>query len=287
MEQGHRADGGPSGLPGTPVPALQTMSLDRIRAIACDAGAAIMEVYSGDFSVRAKHDASPLTEADLAAHAIIEARLREEFPQIPLLSEEGSEQVPYATRKHWRRYWLVDPLDGTKEFVKRNGQFTVNIALIDGNRPVAGVVHLPATGTTYWGAESAGSFKSTEAGDAVPIRCSAIPASGRLRVVGSSSHRSAETDRYLQALRRRYSDMSFLAVGSSIKICMVAEGAADIYPRFGPTMEWDTAAAHAILNTAGGRLIRHDTGEDLSYNKPDLLNQWFVAEAPRSGDGGK
>jgi len=263
------------------------ISLDRIRAIAADAGAAIMEVYSREFRVCAKHDASPLTEADLAAHAIIEGRLRDEFPQIPLLSEEGSEHVPYATRKHWRRYWLVDPLDGTKEFVKRNGQFTVNIALIDSNRPVAGVVHVPATGITYWGAESTGSFKSTEAGDAVPIRCGTVPPSGQLRVVGSSSHRSTETDRYLRALRRRYSELSFLAVGSSIKICMVAEGAADIYPRFGPTMEWDTAAAHAILNTAGGRLIRHDTGEDLSYNKPDLLNQWFVAEAARSGDGGE
>ena len=287
MEQGRRADGGPRELLGTSASALEMISLDRVRAIAADAGAAIMEVYSRDFSVRAKHDASPLTEADLAAHAIIEGRLREQFPQIPLLSEEGSEQVPYATRRQWRRYWLVDPLDGTKEFVKRNGQFTVNIALIDGNRPVAGVVHVPATGTTYWGAESAGSFKSSEAGDAVPIRCSTVPTSGRLRVVGSSSHRSAETDRYLQALRRRYSELSFLAVGSSIKICMVAEGAADIYPRFGPTMEWDTAAAHAILNTAGGRLIRHDTGEDLPYNKPDLLNQWFVAEAARSGHGGE
>ena len=145
MEQGRRADGGPRELLGTSASALEMISLDRVRAIAADAGAAIMEVYSRDFSVRAKHDASPLTEADLAAHAIIEGRLREEFPQIPLLSEEGSEQVPYATRKHWRRYWLVDPLDGTKEFVKRNGQFTVNIALIDGNRPVAGVVHVPAT----------------------------------------------------------------------------------------------------------------------------------------------
>lgn len=287
MEQGRRADGGPRELLGTPASVFEMISLDRIRAIASDAGAAIMEVYSRDFSVRAKPDASPLTEADLAAHAIIEGRLREEFPQIPLLSEESSEQAPYATRKHWRRYWLVDPLDGTKEFVKRNGQFTVNIALIDSNRPVAGVVHVPATGTTYWGAESTGSFKSTGAGDAVPIRCGTVPASGHLRVVGSSSHRSAETDRYLQALRRRYSELSFLAVGSSIKICMVAEGAADIYPRFGPTMEWDTAAAHAILNTAGGRLIRHDTGEDLSYNKPDLLNQWFVAEAARSGEVGE
>ena len=263
------------------------MSLDSIRAIAIDAGKAIMEVYSRDFSVRAKLDASPLTEADLAAHSIIERGLREQFPELPLLSEEGSEQVPYATRKQWQRYWLVDPLDGTKEFVKRNGQFTVNIALIDGNRPLAGVVHVPATGITYWGAEGTGAFKSTGTAATVPIRCSPMPTSGRLRVVGSSSHQSAETAAYLEALKQRYGELSFLAVGSSIKICMIAEGAADIYPRLAPTMEWDTAAAHAILNAAGGRLVRHDSGQELVYNKPNLLNKWFVAEAARSVGSGE
>jgi len=263
------------------------MSLDSIRAIAIDAGKAIMEVYSRDFSVRAKLDASPLTEADLAAHAIIERGLREQFPELPLLSEEGSEQVPYATRKQWQRYWLVDPLDGTKEFVKRNGQFTVNIALIDGNRPLAGVVHVPATEITYWGAAGTGAFKSTGTAAAVPIRCSPMPTGGRLRVVGSSSHQSAETAAYLEALKQRYGELSFLAVGSSIKICMIAEGAADIYPRLAPTMEWDTAAAHAILNAAGGRLVRHDSGQELVYNKPNLLNKWFVAEAARSAGSGE
>ena len=263
------------------------MSLDRICAIAAEAGVAIMEVYSRDFSVRTKHDDSPLTEADLAAHAIIQRRLEGEFPGLPLLSEEGSEHVSYGTRKQWQRYWLVDPLDGTKEFVKRNGQFTVNIALIHGNRPVAGVVHVPAAGITYWGAEGTGAFKSTGAASAVPIRCSPMPTSGRLRVVGSSSHQSAETAAYLEALKQRYSELSFLAVGSSIKICMVAEGAADVYPRLAPTMEWDTAAAHAILNAAGGRLVRHDSEQELVYNKPDLLNQWFVAEAARSAGCGE
>ncbi len=261
--------------------------LDRVRNIAAEAGAAILEVYAGDFSVRAKQDASPLTEADLAAHAIIERRLQEEFPEIPLLSEESSEQVPYAIREQWQRYWLVDPLDGTKEFVKRNGQFTVNIALIDGQRPVAGVVHVPVSGATYWGSEAAGAFKSTPADSEMPIRCSAMPASGRLRVVGSSSHQSAATGAYLDALKQRYGELSFLSFGSSIKICMVAEGAAHVYPRLAPTMEWDTAAAHAILNAAGGRLVRHDTGQDLPYNKPDLLNPWFVAEAPRNAGHGE
>ena len=246
-----------------------------------------MDVYSRNFSVRVKQDASPLTEADLAAHAIIERRLRQEFPELPLLSEESSEQVPYATRKHWQRYWLVDPLDGTKEFVKRNGQFTVNIALIDGNRPVAGVVHVPAGGATYWGAESTGSFKSEGSDSGIPIHCSAMPTRGRLRVVGSRSHQSAETAAFLDRLRERYSELSFLAFGSSIKICMVADGTADIYPRLAPTMEWDTAAAHAILNAAGGRLIRHSSGQELQYNKPDLLNPWFVAEAPRRADDGE
>ncbi len=262
------------------------MRLDVVRSIAAEAGAAVMAVYSRDFAVREKQDASPLTEADLAAHRIIERRLRAEFPRVPLLSEESAELAPYETRRQWRRYWLVDPLDGTKEFVKRNGQFTVNIACIEESRPVAGVVYVPATRTTYWGSVETGAFKSTAAGPARPIRCEAMPESGRLRVVGSSSHRSPETEAYLDDLRSRYSEISFLAVGSSIKICLVAEGSAHVYPRLAPTMEWDTAAAHAILSAAGGRLVQHQTGRDLPYNKPDLLNSWFIAQAPARTDHG-
>ena len=261
--------------------------LERVCEIAAEAGNAIMDVYSRDFSVRAKQDASPLTEADLAAHATIQRRLSDEFPQIPLLSEESSEQAVYSARAQWRRYWLVDPLDGTKEFVKRNGQFTVNIALIEGSRPVAGVVHVPVAKTTYWGSRQTGAFKSSEAGPAIPIRCAAMPAGGRLRVVASSSHQSPETAAFLEDLKKRYGELVLLAMGSSLKICMVAEGAADIYPRLAPTMEWDTAAAHAVLSAAGGRLVRHGSDQDLQYNKPDLLNPWFVAEAPRRPGSGE
>ncbi len=261
------------------------MHLDPILSIARQAGEAIMNVYSRRFSVRRKDDNSPLTEADTAAHQVIERRLRSEFPEIPVLSEEGAEIAPYAVRRDWERYWLVDPLDGTKEFVKRNGQFTVNIALMERGRPAAGVVYAPARGWMYWGSAGSGAFKAEAQGRATPIRCSEMPASGTLRIVGSSSHLSPATRSYIDGLRSRFSEIAFVAMGSSLKICLVAEGTADLYPRLAPTMEWDTAAAHAILNAAGGRLLKHGTDRELRYNKEDLLNGWFVAQASRAGDG--
>ena len=259
------------------------MHIDPILSIARQAGAAIMGVYSRGFSVRRKDDDSPLTEADTAAHRIIEGRLRSEYPGIPVLSEEAAEVAPYAVRRGWDRYWLVDPLDGTKEFVKRNGQFTVNIALVERGCPVAGVVYAPARDWMYWGSAGSGAFKAPGAGQAGPIRCSELPASGTLRVVGSRSHLSLQTRSYIDGLRSRFREIEFVAMGSSLKICLVAEGAADLYPRLAPTMEWDTAAAHAILNAAGGRLLEHGTECELRYNKEDLLNAWFVAEASRQG----
>ena len=260
------------------------MHLDSILSIARQAGTAIMSVYARGFSVRRKDDDSPLTEADTAAHRVIEGRLHSEFPGIPVLSEEAAEIAPYALRREWDRYWLVDPLDGTKEFVKRNGQFTVNIALMERGQPIAGVVYAPARDWMYWGSAGAGAFKADAQGQASPIRCSEIPASGTLRVVGSSSHLSPETRSYIDGLRSRYSEISFVAMGSSLKICLVAEGLADLYPRLAPTMEWDTAAAHAVLNAAGGRLFEHGTGRELRYNKEDLRNGWFVAEASRPAE---
>ena len=255
------------------------MRIEPIVPIARMAGAAVMRVYSREFRVQRKDDDSPLTEADMAAHRVITSRLRSDFPRIPVLSEESADVAPYESRRDWDRYWLVDPLDGTKEFVKRNGQFTVNIALIERGRPVAGVVYAPARDWMYWGATELGAFKQSTSGESSQIRCSSMPESGRLRVVGSSSHLSPETRSYVQFLRSRYSEISFLAMGSSLKICLVAEGAADLYPRLAPTMEWDTAAAHAILNAAGGRLLAYGTDEELRYNKEDLRNGWFVAES--------
>ncbi len=259
------------------------MRLDPVLSIARLAGAAIMSVYSRDFSVQRKDDDSPLTEADTAAHQIIERRLRSEFPGIPILSEESAELASYEVRREWDRYWLVDPLDGTKEFVKRNGQFTVNIAFIEGGCPLAGVVYAPARDWMYWGSAESGAFKADALGEANPIRCSALPEFGHLRVVGSSSHLSPETRAFVDRLKSSYSGITFLPMGSSLKICLVAEGEADLYPRLGPTMEWDTAAAHAILSAAGGSLLEHCTGRELRYNKEDLRNGWFVAEAARAG----
>ncbi len=253
------------------------MQLDFAIATAREAGAAILKIYERDFKIETKADSSPLTEADLAAHEIIVERLESEYPEIPVLSEESGDSAAYDIRKTWPRYWLVDPLDGTKEFIKRNGQFTVNIALIESNRPVAGVVYAPVKEWMYAGSVGAGAFKIEGSGDPVELQCPQIPVSGTLRVVGSLSHSSPEMESFIQDQQKKYDDVEFIAMGSSLKICLVAEGAADIYPRFGPTMEWDTAAAHAVIRAAGGSLTAHDSGEELPYNKENLLNGWFVA----------
>jgi 3'(2'), 5'-bisphosphate nucleotidase len=239
--------------------------------IAEAAGEVILEVYSRDFAVRLKDDRSPLTEADREANRIIDARLRALDGSVPLVSEESAPPDP-ATRRTWPRFWLVDPLDGTKEFLKRNGEFTVNIALVDDRRAVLGVVLAPAIGRLYYGALGAGAWRRDHAGAAKPIHVRS-PAAEPPRVVGSRSHPSGELADYLAALGPH----EITPMGSSLKICLVAEGAADVYPRFGPTSEWDTAAAQAILETAGGRMIDR-VGQPLRYNtKDDLLNPHFLA----------
>ena len=264
---------------------MQSKEIEVLLAVARQAGAAIMQVYSRPFSVERKADDSPLTEADTASHEVIASALREEFPGIPVLSEESADVAAYETRREWPRYWLVDPLDGTKEFVKRNGQFTVNIALMEAGRPVTGVVFAPARDWMYWGSKEGGAFKAEAERAPVPIRCRPLPESEALRVVASSSHLSPETSDFLEGLRARYGELSFVQMGSSLKICLVAEGAADLYPRLAPTMEWDTAAAHAVLNAAGGALLQHGTWRELPYNKEDLRNGWFVAGPAPSAEG--
>ena len=240
--------------------------------IARQAGDAILEIYKTDFDVTTKADTSPLTEADLASQRRI-AELARLTPEIPLLSEESAE-VPYATRRTWRSFWLVDPLDGTKEFVKRNGEFTVNIALIEGGRPVLGVVHAPDLNLTYAAADGHGASRWEGDAEPEPIRTSA-PESGRLTVVASRSHSNEASERFLERLRRDH-PVDLTSKGSSLKICLVAEGSAHLYPRIGPTMEWDTAAAQVILEEAGGVMIRLDGGGPLRYNKEDLRNPHFV-----------
>ncbi|WP_341936339.1 3'(2'),5'-bisphosphate nucleotidase CysQ [Marinimicrobium sp. C2-29] len=242
-----------------------------------DAGAAIMGIYAQDFDVHTKDDNSPLTEADMAAHRTITRALESLTPDIPILSEE-SENAPWEARRQWTRYWLVDPLDGTKEFVKKNGEFTVNIALIDRGEPVWGVVHAPALGSTYHGGTATeGAWKELESGESHPIRVQ-TPPTGKTgwRIMGSRSHQSEAFKEFVAD----FEQPDIKSVGSSLKICLVAEGEADLYPRLGPTCEWDTGAAHAVLLGAGGQLNHAETGEPLRYNQSDsVLNPFFIAKA--------
>lgn len=233
------------------------------------AGEAILAIYHTDFSVQRKSDSSPLTEADMAAHNIIVNELESLTPDIPVLSEESA-AIPFETRKSWTRYWLIDPLDGTKQFIKRNGEFTVNIALIDNHEPVLGIIHVPVTGLIYYGQKEQGAFKLTPDKKAEKIH---VKQQRRqpLLITGSRSHAS---DRLLSYLGR-LGDHKITRMGSSLKSCLVAEGSADLYPRLGPTSEWDTAAAQAIVEAAGGQIT--DTKmQSLRYNtKASLLNPNF------------
>jgi len=241
------------------------------------AGEAILEVYaSGDPGTTTKADSSPLTLADLCAQRVILAGLGSLTPELPLLSEESAE-VPYATRRTWERYWLVDPLDGTREFLARNGEFTVNIALVVGHHPALGVVYVPARDTMYWGVPGEGAWRSVAGGPATPIRARARAASP-LRVVASRSHGGSALDAFLGQLGPH----ELVSVGSALKLCMVAEGSADLYPRLGSTSEWDTAAAHAVVMAAGGTVVMKD-GEPLRYNTHEgMLNPDFLVYADRS-----
>lgn len=248
-----------------------THLLEAVRAIAREAGRAILEVYGDEFEVELKADRSPLTAADTAAHRTIVAGLAALEPALPILSEESAPDT-LQDRRSWRRYWLVDPLDGTKEFIKRNGEFTVNIALIDDHRPALGVVFAPAIDMLYSGIVGDGAW--LQAGGAAQRAISvAVPPRNPVRVVGSRSHASPALTDYLQWL----GEHEIKAMGSSLKICLVAAGEADVYPRHGPTSEWDTAAAHAVLEAAGGSMMDMD-GKALLYNARDeLLNPYFIA----------
>jgi 3'(2'), 5'-bisphosphate nucleotidase len=246
--------------------------------IARAAGRAISGIYGrADLGVETKADQSPLTAADRAAHEVITAGLARLAPGIPVWSEESA-GIDWSTRRHWPEFWLVDPLDGTKEFIKRNGEFTVNIALVRGNKAVLGVVHAPVLARDYHAHESGGAFRSDGGGPGKPgrVRSPALPP---VRVAGSRSHRDASLD----AVLNRLGDHTLLAMGSSLKFCLVAEGAADFYPRLGPTSEWDTAAAQAVVEAAGGAVLDL-AGRPLRYNtRPEVLNPSFIAR----GDPGR
>jgi 3'(2'), 5'-bisphosphate nucleotidase len=249
-----------------------------VTALAREAGRTILEVYASSFTVEEKEDRSPLTEADLRSEKLILAGLRRIAPEIPVLSEESG-QVPYATRRRWSRLWVVDPLDGTREFVQRNGEFTVNIALVDDHRPVLGIVHAPVLERDYFACEGIGSFRSDAQAAGRPIRV-AKRGAGPARIVGSRSHRGNSLDAFLA----RVGPHEFVEVGSSLKLCLVAEGSADVYPRLGPTSEWDTAAGQCVLEQAGGQVLKLD-GEPMTYNaREEVLNPHFVGIADADVD---
>ena len=253
------------------------------------AGEKILSIYNdpnSDFQVEKKADNSPLTIADRAAHEVICRLLAD--TQFPVLSEEGKSKS-YEERKSWKELWIVDPLDGTKEFIKRNGEFTVNIALVKDSKPVLGVIYVPVTRELYFAEETTGAYKinnidSSEAdtdlktliSQAAPLP---LPQSQRhFTIVASRSHLSPETESYIEKLKQIHSDVDLISSGSSLKICRVAEGNADIYPRFAPTMEWDTAAGHAIAKAAGKDIYHTDEKTPLEYNKENLLNPWFIVK---------
>ena len=252
---------------------------------ALQAGKAILEIYhSGAFDIEIKGDKSPLTRADTASHNVIMSYL--EPTDIPVLSEEGRD-ISYQERKDWNQIWIVDPIDGTKEFIKRNGEFTVNIALIENQRPIIGVIFVPVTGELYFSSKELGAFKvnvNLEDFDVKTLLATAntLPLQredNTFTIVASRSHMSAETEEYVQEMRDIHGDVNLISKGSSLKLCMVAQGAANCYPRFAPTMEWDTAAGQAICEHAGFEVIDWDTKKNMLYNREELLNNWFLVQS--------
>jgi 3'(2'), 5'-bisphosphate nucleotidase len=265
---------------------LNDNQLDTLLRIAKTAGNAILSVYqrAGDIDVTIKDDNSPLTEADRDAHEIIIAELKEFTPSIPILSEE-SDGTSVDERLSWSRYWLVDPLDGTKEFIKRNGEFTVNIALINNGAPELGIVHVPVTNISYLGKTGVGAWKVAATGEADAISIANFALNqGQVRVVASRSHRGDLLDQLINTMEAELGKAEVVSMGSSLKICLLAEGKADIYPRLAPTSEWDTAAAHAVLAAAGGDIVDTEF-QALRYNqKESLLNPHFIAISDISFD---
>jgi len=261
---------------------LDKIDLEGIVAIAKEAGNAIMEIYDKDFTIDYKDDKSPLTEADTKSNKIICEALEKAYPEIPMLSEENKE-VPYADRKDWEYYWCIDPIDGTKEFIKKNGEFTVNIALIHGDTPILGVVYAPALKDMYKAKKGEGAFKNNQK---LPLKINETPKE-TITIVASKSHLTDETKSFIDNLTSNIQNPTFISKGSSLKLVMVAEGSADIYPRLAPTMEWDTAAADAIVRESGKMTYQYDSTtctislKPVIYNKRNLLNPWFIVKKER------
>ena len=264
---------------------MTKVSLLDLFNISLEAGSEIMDVYAQDFEVEVKSDESPLTQADKRAHEAIMKGLHAIDTSIPVLSEEGR-AIPYSERRNWSKFWLVDPLDGTKEFIKKNGEFTVNIALIEDQYPSAGIIYAPALDTCYFGIVGDGAYKLENASNQnITNEEELMKASAKLpssvgdnatRVVASRSHMSEETEAFIKELEAKHGKVEVVSSGSSLKFCLVAEGKADYYPRYAPTMEWDTGAGQAIVEAAGGKVTRYEDNERFYYNRENLLNGWFL-----------
>ncbi|MFD1451876.1 MULTISPECIES: 3'(2'),5'-bisphosphate nucleotidase CysQ [Oceanobacillus] len=262
------------------------VSLKTMLDISLEAGREILDIYDNDYSIETKSDGSLLTEADRRSHQIIVERLQGVYEEVPILSEEGSE-IPYTQRQHWSRLFLVDPLDGTKEFIRKNGEFTVNIALVEEGYPVVGVIYAPALDVFYFGQSGLGAFKLDAASYADPADDKALieqsvqlpiaDAGNSVNVIASRSHMSEETKVFIEELRNHHT-VDVISAGSSLKFCLVAEGKADYYPRYAPTMEWDTAAGQAIVEAAGGTMLRYKDHERFYYNRENLKNGWFLVK---------
>jgi len=252
---------------------LDQEHIKKLIKISKNAGDAIMDIYESEFDVNFKSDQSPLTKADILSNKIICQSLKKITPDVPILSEESS-SIPYRERSKWNQYWLIDPLDGTKEFIKKNGEFTTNIALIYKNRPIFGMIHIPASNEIFWGSKEMGSYHINGSSLSNKKKISVSQKTNdNLRIVSSRSHPSGDLKRLLDKLE----NFELVSIGSSLKFCLIAKGEADCYPRFGPTSEWDSAAGEAILEAAGGSVVKLN-GETLKYNlKKDFINPSFFA----------
>ena len=252
--------------------------IQQIIDISINAGNAILEIYKQDFTIEIKNDNSPLTQADKEANTIIVEALKKIDSAIPIISEENK-LIHFDERKNWTRCWIVDPLDGTTEFIKKNGEFTVNIALIENGNPILGVVHVPAQNKTYYATVGNGAYK-IENNQTEKLNIRALAADGVLKIVGSRSHQTPELIEYVEQQKTKFEKVDFVAAGSSLKFCLIAEGIADVYPRLGPTMEWDTCAGQIVATEAGAEVIRFDNNQSLLYNKENLLNPYFIVKNP-------
>ena len=255
---------------------LNKIKIEDIIEISKLAGQEILEIYKQDFDVYTKNDASPLTAADKNANDIIIANLKKKYPEIPFISEE-MKNLEYSDRKEWEYCWVIDPLDGTKEFVKKNGEFTVNIALIRNGVSVLGVIYIPVKDEVFYAIENKGTFKIDANNNKTKLpKIDRSISKNKIIVVASRSHLSETVVSFVDELKQQGKEVEFLSAGSSLKFCLVAEGKADIYPRLAPTMEWDTAAANVICTEVGLEVINHETNKALTYNKKNLLNPWFI-----------